>query len=617
MVGKRGNFMSANFTPNKNKYGELGQFRYWCQKVLPLVYDDSLSYYELLCKVVNYLNETIKIVELAGEDVDNLHTAYVELETYVNNYYANLDVQHEINNKLNVMAGDGSLSALIQPFFGEYKEEIDAIVLEQNNMLNTMLEGIVAQHDEIGVLKERMNSFTTLAEGSTTGDAELADIRVGADGVTYSSAGEAVRTQFSKVLKWGGNAYDNGYNFDLAPEDKFLYVGATDCVNSPESDGNNFTFGFLSVYKAGEATFQLYVSHASGKLYIRYKANEGWTPWITVNTDPSRFMRFSGTNDGVEGFDFNTHKGNVFQYVAAFNCLNAPEKDANGFTFGFLMYYVSGEANFQTYISMNTGKMYIRYQDMAGNWTPWVNDVSESKEITVSSAEELYTNVMNMGENTHIYIKPGVYDISAFIEADNNAQMNIGNNCIVEGLGDVTIKCHLVTPSSVPSIFNFSTGNGEIKNLTLEGSNIRYIVHDECGGPQTTPGTHKITNCVLKYTGNGWADFTYPRCVGGGNGNDVVTIIEDCILEDTNDVCIDYHSNFIVLGEGSPQPTHGAKVIIRNCYSETSKINFSTLEQDAGEFPVVCLVSNDYMKEPLTASGVAYVVKQWNNSVVD
>lgn len=33
-------------------------FRFWCQKVLPLVYDDSLSYYELLCKVVDYLNRT-------------------------------------------------------------------------------------------------------------------------------------------------------------------------------------------------------------------------------------------------------------------------------------------------------------------------------------------------------------------------------------------------------------------------------------------------------------------------------------------------------------------------------------------------------------------------------
>ena len=39
-------------------FSTLKPFRFWCQKVLPLVYDDSLSYYELLNKVVNYLNNT-------------------------------------------------------------------------------------------------------------------------------------------------------------------------------------------------------------------------------------------------------------------------------------------------------------------------------------------------------------------------------------------------------------------------------------------------------------------------------------------------------------------------------------------------------------------------------
>ena len=36
--------MGANFTPVFNPYSGQGAFRYWCQTVLPLVYDDSLSY---------------------------------------------------------------------------------------------------------------------------------------------------------------------------------------------------------------------------------------------------------------------------------------------------------------------------------------------------------------------------------------------------------------------------------------------------------------------------------------------------------------------------------------------------------------------------------------------
>lgn len=38
---------------------ELKQFKFWCQKILPLVYDDSLSYYEVLCRVVDYINKLI------------------------------------------------------------------------------------------------------------------------------------------------------------------------------------------------------------------------------------------------------------------------------------------------------------------------------------------------------------------------------------------------------------------------------------------------------------------------------------------------------------------------------------------------------------------------------
>ena len=38
---------------------DLKHFKMWCHKVLPLVYDDSISYFETLCKVVDYLNNVI------------------------------------------------------------------------------------------------------------------------------------------------------------------------------------------------------------------------------------------------------------------------------------------------------------------------------------------------------------------------------------------------------------------------------------------------------------------------------------------------------------------------------------------------------------------------------
>ena len=35
---------------------------FYCQKVLPLTYDNSLSYYEQLCKITHKINEVIQLI---------------------------------------------------------------------------------------------------------------------------------------------------------------------------------------------------------------------------------------------------------------------------------------------------------------------------------------------------------------------------------------------------------------------------------------------------------------------------------------------------------------------------------------------------------------------------
>ena len=64
----------------------LTRFRFWCQSVLPLVYDDSLSYYEVLCRVVDYINGLIDTDNKMIEDIDALKAEMTELEKWMNNH---------------------------------------------------------------------------------------------------------------------------------------------------------------------------------------------------------------------------------------------------------------------------------------------------------------------------------------------------------------------------------------------------------------------------------------------------------------------------------------------------------------------------------------------------
>lgn len=59
---------------------DLSCFKSWCRKILPLVYDDSISYYEVLCKLTEYIQT---LIDQMG-DYDNLETEIQELQQEVN-----------------------------------------------------------------------------------------------------------------------------------------------------------------------------------------------------------------------------------------------------------------------------------------------------------------------------------------------------------------------------------------------------------------------------------------------------------------------------------------------------------------------------------------------------
>ena len=69
-----------------NDYNNLEHFSFWCQKVLPLVYDDSLSYYEILCKVVEKLNEMVDAYAPYGDTIGDLKKEIEIIQNWIKNF---------------------------------------------------------------------------------------------------------------------------------------------------------------------------------------------------------------------------------------------------------------------------------------------------------------------------------------------------------------------------------------------------------------------------------------------------------------------------------------------------------------------------------------------------
>lgn len=81
---------------------------------------DAITNYELMCKIVEHLNKTIEQQNITSENMENLL-----------NWFNNLDVTEEINNKLDAMAQDGTLTDLIKSY-------IDPLIEEQNNKIDVI-----------------------------------------------------------------------------------------------------------------------------------------------------------------------------------------------------------------------------------------------------------------------------------------------------------------------------------------------------------------------------------------------------------------------------------------------------------------------------------------------
>ena len=352
----------------------------------------------------------------------------------------------------------------------EYKE----LLLYKTNELNRRISTIIADGQQ------------------TEGNTELIDIRTGADGKVYPTAGDAVRVQIGALSE--GNAelkdlvnirsipYDvNNYSNDLK-KDIDYESGKTIVLSSLKG---------LNIHNYKEKMSPSSVAAISDV----YKIAKG-----TV-------IKYSYTstqlNNAIICITFDKN-GEFLEYYTGLTFDS--QKVANATYALFIIYpklnqKISYSFFNEEFIYNNIGKTYI------------VGDGGDYKTFT----EAIKALKGNETKKT-IKILPGEYDLYSELGGDTFANAIsttewrkwneiIPKNTLIEGVGVVKLIFNCTSNNSkaisVLSPINAET-NVKIKNLTIEGSNCRYCVHYEnSASSEYKNSVFGIDNCkILKRINN-------------------------------------------------------------------------------------------------------------------
>lgn len=133
-------FTPADFDPVMTPYKHIPYMRFWCQKVLPAVYDQSLSYYEALCRMGALLNKMVEQLEDMQDNIDALHEAFLKLQAWVNAEIERFETDME--NRFNEFKQE------IYDLFQQYKEDADTYINQQLEKYKTETTNWLSQKFE-------------------------------------------------------------------------------------------------------------------------------------------------------------------------------------------------------------------------------------------------------------------------------------------------------------------------------------------------------------------------------------------------------------------------------------------------------------------------------------
>ena len=157
--------MSININPEQKPIKKINLM---CLQVLnqfPFIEEtfDSITYYEMLSQIAHKINILIENNNTLDSNIKSIYDGFMELENYVNNYFNNLDITTEIDNKINELVDDGTIQNMVENILIVYEQQVDKLNSALNN-LNIELS------NKINIVNTNLqNQINSISSGSPAG----------------------------------------------------------------------------------------------------------------------------------------------------------------------------------------------------------------------------------------------------------------------------------------------------------------------------------------------------------------------------------------------------------------------------------------------------------------
>lgn len=375
----------ADFTPSAPNFKQLVLMNFQGLTNFPYIEEDfdALTNYGLLSKVVEYLNQVISNNNEQNSLMTALYNAYVSLQNYVNDYFDNLDVQDEINNKLDDMAQDGSLTALIKKYLDPYIAEQNIRIGNVENLVESLASGspkgvyattnaLITANPETGVyiVTSDGHIYSWTHGGSTPVDLGVYQATGIADNSITSSILKNNVVTYSKIGDKNLTAIEDYYklnNIFIVDTNKLIdsVVENPTSQSTVEVSGNN-AYGWA-------LPFKYQINKQFKYMYIPYlrMVNDGY---ITISIASTTL---SGNITNISDYEITKSKyfinaGTYYDLVIALADFNYSSL-TDGTEYYFVIYSLTDETII-TYNSLNTLFMKRKGSDDLGNFIDTTNN---------------------------------------------------------------------------------------------------------------------------------------------------------------------------------------------------------------------------------------------------